>query len=189
MSNRKGTIRVTPLERMKHWSDAEMKFRVPAHYLEALSKGESNWTSDAVTGSYAGLLQVGYEVLDGYNKANGTTWEPKSRFNPRLNTLFCAWQLRTIADLYARSGIPELREDWKSMEWQAMLTAGWNSGYSKKAGVLKVAKWLHDNKMPVSHARIFSSSAAAGGTRHLRNPTKRRWQRGVALRSFRVIER
>lgn len=186
--SKSGTKKLTELERMQIWRRIERKWRIPSVYMEALSKGESNWTSDAVTGSYVGLLQVGPEVLEGFNKANKTDIPLSARFDPDINANLAAWQLRTIADMYTKSGIPELVEDFNSMEWIAMLTAGWNSGYSKKAGVLKVAKYIHENRHRVSHASLYQFAKLAGGTRHLQNATKRRWQRGVAVRTFRVRE-
>jgi len=189
MSNRKGTRTVSPTERARIWQRELRTYGIPGHYLEALSKGESNWTANAVTGSYVGLLQVGPEVLEGYNKANGTAWTLNARLDPELNATFCAWQLRVIIGAYNASHIKELKEDWSSLEWQAILTAGWNSGYSKRAGVLKVAEYLHGAGLPVTHQRLFTYSQVAGGTKHLQNAKKRRWQRAVALRSFRVKEK
>lgn len=183
-----GTKKVTPLERMQAFRAVERKYAIPAHYLEALSRGESSWTSDAITGSFVGLLQVGPMVLDGYNEANKTHITRSMLFEPSINALVCGWQLRQIADIYNRSGIAGLKEDWRSMEWQALLTAGWNSGYSFKAGVMKVAKYLDALSLPVTHARVFAFAKAANGTRHLQNAKKRRWQRNVALRSFRTVE-
>lgn len=183
-----GKIAVTELDRYVIWKGIEAKYRLPAVYLEALSKGESNWKSDARTGSFVGLLQVGPMVLDGYNKANKTSIRPQDLLNARINAEVAAWQIRVIANMYNESKIPALQEDWTSLEWVAMLTAGWNSGYSKKAGTLKVARWMHEHGETPTHEKLFSRSGIAGGTKHLRNATKRRWQRGVALRTFRVRE-
>ena len=60
--------------------------------------------------------------------------------------------------------------------------------YSKKFGVLKVAKWLHENNKQVTHDRLFRFSKIAAATRHLRNDRKKRWQRGISHRTFRFRE-
>ena len=57
--------------------------------------------------------------------------------------------------------------------------AGWNSGYSEAGGVGRVADFLESRGVPVTHANVFKYSGAAGATKHLRNPTKERWQRTV----------
>lgn len=178
-------MKVTELERYSIWRVVEKKYRLPSAFMEALSKGESNWKSDARTGSFVGLLQVGPMVLDGYNKANRTGITLKGLLNPRTNALVAAWQIRRVIDLYARTYPGLLKEDWESIEWVSMLLAGWNSGYSKKAGVLKVVAYLVSEGLRPTHRKLFRYSAVAGATRHLRNAKKERWQRGIATKYFR----
>jgi hypothetical protein len=103
--------------------------------------------------------------------------------NPVANTKVWAWSAERIMDAYFKSGIPELRPDWRSDAWVKLFTAGWNSGAYSKRGVLKVAQYLHDNGIPVTLANVYKYGKAAGGTRNLQaeeRPDKRDWQKRVA---------
>jgi len=194
---------LSPEQRATLWAHVGLKHDLPAWFLDALAWGESRFDTDARTGSFVGILQVGPMVLEGYNKANTTNYKESDLTSPTINAEIAAWQIRRIIDEYQatsrRSAIPELSEDWTSADWILLVLAGWNSGWSHKAGVLKVAKFLHDRKLRVTHGRVFDFAKEAGATRHLdpehvnedgkkAGARKRRWQRGVSLRAIQASD-
>ena len=80
-----GTKKLTELELYSIFKKVERDWRIPVVYLLALSKGESNWTSDSKTGKHWGLLQASPDVLESYNKATGKTLRSEARLDPEDN--------------------------------------------------------------------------------------------------------
>jgi hypothetical protein len=88
--------------------------------------------------------------------------------------------LNRIVLAYRKHPHWNMRANWSNPEFVKLVTAGWNSGYSEAAGVGRVARWLEENQIPVTHDNVFRYAAQAGGTKHLSNTAKQRWQRSVA---------
>lgn len=154
--------------------------RLPVEYLRALAYQESRFNASESKASYWGLLQVGEDVIKGYNERHGTTYELADVLDPELNVRMAAETLNRIVVAYNKHPSPNLQENWANPEYVKLITAGWNSGYSEKAGVGKVATWLEARGLPVTHDNVFLYAAQAGATRHLSNLKKRTWQRDVA---------
>ncbi len=156
--------------------------RVPVNYLRALAKRESNLNPGDQKDPAWGLMQVVPHVLDSYNKRHGTRFSRQDLLNPDINVRIAADLLNRIATSYQKyaAQAPNLRENWSNPAFAELVTAGWNSGYSDKAGVGRVARYLIERGIPVTHDAVFAHSLAAGATRHLRNETKRGWQKSVA---------
>lgn len=162
---------------------------VPVAYLRALAYMESrqnprshtSWT----TGSGArGLFQVTEENVTDYNKTHSDGFDWEDMFNPIDNTKVFAWSADRIMEAYRQSGIPAMQPNWTSFDWVKLFTAGWNSGAYSKAGVLKVAQYLHDNGIPVTHENVFKYGKQAGATKNLQveeRKDKRDWQSRVAF--------
>jgi hypothetical protein len=154
--------------------------RVPVNYLRSLAKRESNLNPQSGGGTYWGLMQVGYgNVLPSYNKRRGTSYTAQDLFNPDVNVKIASDLLNRIVVAYGKHPDRNLKENWHNPEFVKLVTAGWNSGYSEAAGVGKVARYLESRNIPVTHDNVFRYAAAAGGTKHLQNAAKQRWQRSV----------
>lgn len=154
---------------------------LPLNYVRALSQRESNLNPKSGGGTYWGLLQVGYtNVLPSYNKRHGTSYSAQDLFDPDVNVKIATDLLNRIVIAYSKHPHWNMRENWRNPEFVKLVTAGWNSGYSEAAGVGKVASWLESNSIPVTHDNVFRYAGAAGGTKHLSNTAKQRWQRSVS---------
>ena len=140
---------------------------IPMEYLRALAKRESNLNPANTTGAAWGLLQVVESVRLSYNKRRGTSYTRQDLLN-------------RIVIAFAKHPDRNMQRDWRNKEWVKIFTAGWNSGYSEAAGVGRVASWMEEQGIPVTHDSLFRYAAAAGGTRHLQNDAKRVWQASVS---------
>jgi len=157
---------------------------LPVAFLRALAIRESQLNPNDRQGPAWGLMQVGIDrragnVLAEYNRRHGTHLTKQDMLTPRYNVRVASDLLRRIVDLYERGGI---RPDWDNGNYVQLVVAGWNSGYSRKAGVMKVVDYLRRHDLPVTAARVYSAAKAAGATRHLQSAKKQRWQRSVVER-------
>lgn len=155
---------------------------VPVNFLRALAKKESNFNTRDTGGSYWGILQVGYNnVLPGFNARHGTSYGRQDLLGPELNIQVASELLNRIAASYKRNhSAPNMQENWHNPEFVKLLLAGWNSGYSEAGGVGRVASYLEQRGIPVTHDNVFMYAGAAGATKHLSNTGKQGWQRSVA---------
>lgn len=162
---------------------------IPTAYLRALGKRESNLDpSEARLPAY-GLLQVVPQVVASYNARHGTGYSHSDMLDPATNVKVATDTLKRIVDGYRKHPSRNLKPDWSNPEYVKLVTAGWNSGYSEKAGVGRVASYLEQHGIPVTHDSVFEYAGRAGGTRHLQNSTKYRWQRSVADLYFQQPDR
>lgn len=154
---------------------------LPVNFLRALAKRESNLNPSSVTGSYIGLLQVGHrEVLPGYNQRHGTSYTASDLYTPAINVKVGADHIRNVVNLLSKNHPRTLRENWSNPEYAKLVVAAWNSGHSEAGGVGRVATYLEQHGLPVTHDNVFKYAAAAGATKHLQNSTKYNWQRSVS---------
>lgn len=149
-------------------------------YLRALSKRESNLNPNESHDPAWGLMQVVPVVRESYNRRFGTTYNKQDLLDPEINVQLASELLNRIVKQYGAHPDKNLKEDWANPEFVKLVTAGWNSGYSEKAGVGRVASHLEARGIPVTHDNVFQHAAEAGATRHLQNSTKYTWQRSVA---------
>lgn len=162
---------------------------LPVPFLRALAKRESNLNPKDDKGPAWGLLQVGINanagnVLSSYNHRHGTSLTKSDMLDPAKNVRVASDLLSRIVAMYKREGIAT---NWDNGNFIGLVVAGWNSGYSAKAGTVKVIRHLVKNGLPVTHENLFRHSLAAGATKHLRNAKKLAWQQGVvrlALKEF-----
>lgn len=156
---------------------------LPVPFLRALSKEESGQNPSDTGGSYWGLLQVGYKnVLPGFNRRHGTHYTRDDLLDPDINVQVATDLLNRITKAYAKHPDANMQTDFSNPEFVKLLLAGWNSGYSEAGGVGRVARYLEEHDIPVTHNNIFKYAARAGATKYLRSEydKKRRWQAGVA---------
>lgn len=158
--------------------------KLPVNYLRALAYSESSFDPSDTGGSYWGLLQVGKNnVLPSYNQRHGTNYQPQDLLRPDINVKIAADHLNRVVDSYAKHPSPTMKPSGGPEFWK-LLTAGWNSGHSEAGGVGKVATYLEQRGLPVTHDNVFRYAAAAGATKHLQNATKYSWQRRVVQRFY-----
>lgn len=159
--------------------------KIPVPFLRALSKRESNQNPAEAGGSYYGLLQVGIRnVLSSYNDRRGTRYSADDLLNPQINIAVGSDLLNRIVIALGKHPDRNLKANWANPEFVKLMLASWNSGYSEAAGVGRVARYLEERKIPVTHDAVFQYAGAAGATRHLSNIKKRDWQRSVAALYF-----
>ena len=158
--------------------------RLPVAYLRALGKRESDLNPRSSDGAAWGLLQVIPDVLTSHNERRGTSYSREDLLDPEINVKIAADLLNRIVVAFGMHPSPNLQEDWSNPEFVKLVTAGWNSGYSEAGGVGRVADYLEQRGMPVTHDNVFRYADAARATQHLSNPAKQSWQRGVAALYF-----
>jgi hypothetical protein len=182
---------------------------IPVEYLRALSYSESRMNPkyelekgidldlksypDGKKDSYWGLFQVGISnVLKDYNTRHKTSITPEQLFDPEINTKLAVDTLMRIMVSYEswgkQHGIQSLTPDWNNVEFVKLVTAGWNSGYSRSSGVQSVAKWLQENVLEVTHDNVFKyAGQVPKATKYLDGKQfekKRDWHRKVVERYF-----
>lgn len=144
-------------------------YGIPVAYLRVLAKRESDFQPYNTKGGAWGLLEVVMAVVDGFNKRNpGKNYTSQDRLDPDKNVEMATWQLRQIIKSYrANHSTRNLQENWDNPEFVAILTMGWNSGYSEEAGVGKVVDYLAKNGIPVTATNIAKYATAAGAVSYI----------------------
>ena len=155
---------------------------IPLAYMRALSWGESRLNPLSVhpRSKATGLLQVTRVVINSYNKRHGTKHKLSDLTNPTLNVKVASGTLNRILKAYTKEG---LTPNWDSRNWVAVFTLGWNAGYSKKKGLLKVARALRKEGSPITLVNIAKKAKALGPkevVRYLSMPQRLAWSNRVA---------
>jgi soluble lytic murein transglycosylase-like protein len=143
--------------------------RIPLAYLRALAKRESDFSPGNTSGGAWGLLEVTMDVVFGFNKRNpGKSYTSADRLDPSRNVEMATWQLREVIRSYRENHRSKnLQENWNNHEFVALLTMGWNAGYSELGGVGRVADYLELRGIPVTAGNVARYASAAGAVSHL----------------------
>lgn len=171
--------------RVRRFDALFAKYRgdLPIEYVRALVERESDGYPAVRTGSAIGLMQIVPVVLADYNKRHGTAYRSEHLTDPSINVAIGCELLRLIIASYRKHHprIASLQADWNNPRFVELLTLGWNAGYSEAGGLGRVARYLEqlgardiDVDLVAAHAKL------AGATKHLSNPAKLRWSKGVA---------
>lgn len=178
--------------------------RLPLPFIRALAYSESRLNPNESKGGFWGILQVGWKkksVLPGYNKRFGTSYTKEDLFDPAINAKVALELVNRIVRNYSEVSkenpryMRNFRTDFNNPEFVKLLLAGWNSGYSRSAGVQYMGRWLAKRNLPVTHDNIFKYAQQAGASRWLRETSpdahtammgkrKKKWQAGVQKRFF-----
>jgi hypothetical protein len=156
---------------------------IPIAFLRALAYGESRLNPRADNGHAVGLLQVEHVVRLDYNKRHGARFTREDLFDPAINIRVGVDALRTIIASYRRrhGAFQNLQEDWNNYRFVELLAQGWNGGWSDRAGVGRVADHLAAQGLDSITAELVQAhAAAAGATRHLVEPRRLAWAKGIA---------
>jgi hypothetical protein len=155
----------------------------PAQFLALTALRESRLDPEADNGTARGLLQITRIALAEYNRTRGTAYTWADLTDPEINVRIGAGLVADIVRDYRNAGVAELRPDWLSREWVALLTLGWSAGYSRASGVIHVARTLKQERQPVT-ARSVVERAKTLPTAHrqLARPAKLAWaEEGAAM--------
>lgn len=161
--------------------------QVPVPYLRALAKRESNMDPLDQEGLAWGLMQVHKVVVDDHNERTGEGLTLTDMLDPDRNVELATATLNRIVNLYQTRGIIP---SWQDPNYIALVTAGWNSGYSQKAGTTRVLDYLRERGLPQTWENVWKYSRAAGATQYLdpqRYPKRKAWQRSVVNTYMREI--
>ena len=169
---------------------------LPVAYLRALAKRESDMTEQERSGPAWGLLQVVEVVRRDFNKRHGTNFVRADLLKADTNVRMATWLLHIIVKSYKRNhpNVPNMIMDWCNPRFAELLTAGWNGGWSERAGLGRVASYLERRgKTDITIDDIFANARAAGAVRFLSEPARRKWGKSVArlymseaLRDYRI---
>lgn len=171
--------------RVRRFDEVFERYRgeIPIEYVRALVERESDGHKAVRTGSAIGLMQIVPVVLADYNKRHGKAIRSEQLVAPAINVAIGCDLLRLIIASYRKHHprIPSLQADWNNPRFVELLTFGWNAGYSEAGGLGRVARYLEqlgardiDVDLIAAHAKL------AGATKHLSNPAKLAWSKGVA---------
>jgi len=161
---------------------------LPVAYLRALAKRESNLNPLDRQDPAWGLLQVIEVVRRDFNERHQTNYTRDNLLDPRVNVMIAGDLLRRIITSYGKNhpGVPNLQEDWSNRLFVELVTFGWNAGYSERAGVGLVARYLErlGRHGDITIDTIHANARAAGASRHLSNAKKVAWCKSVARLYF-----
>ncbi len=163
---------------------------LPVPFLRALAKRESNNNPKQASGPAWGLLQVGVDaragnVLKSYNERFGTNYSRRDMLDPRMNVRVASELLARIVRLYKREG---MEPNWENGNWVGLVTAGWNAGYSRKGGTVRVIRYLKKKKIPVTLSAAYEnakhSGAGNGFIKRMAQKKRQAWHRSVVASTF-----
>jgi hypothetical protein len=172
-------------ERVRAFDPIFERYRggVPIEYVRALVEHESEGIPTARNGSSIGLMQIVPAVLADYNKRHGTAYTSEHLTDPSTSVAIGCELLALIIDSYQRNH-PKLRSlqvDWSNPRFVELLTFGWNAGFSEVGGVGRVASFLELlSAVDTNIVQISNFAEHAGASKHLSNPAKVAWCKGVA---------
>lgn len=147
---------------------------IPVAFLRALSQRESSMNPAEQSGPAWGLMQITESARA------GTGYSRTQLLDPEVSVDIAGHLLQNIIRSYARHPSSNMHEDWSNPEFVKLLVMGWNAGYSEGGGVGKVATYLEQHSIPVTHDNVFHHAREAGGISFLSDVGRRQWHRSVA---------
>jgi hypothetical protein len=157
---------------------------IPPAYVLNLIDYESGGNAQDVnpTSNATGLLQITKVALQGFNQAHGTSYALADMLDPDLNLQVGIDLIRRIISSYGAHPA-SLSPDWQSARWVALLTLGWNAGYSERAGVGYVVGKLEAAGIEPARITVDTVSQLAtklpDASRYLAMPDRVKWAKRV----------
>lgn len=165
---------------------------LPVPFLRALADAESSMNPR----DRLGLINVVPKALADVNeRLSATRFTAQDMRDPAKNITVAATLLRAIIDSYRRHhpGVANLAEDWNNPRFVELLVAGWNAGYSERAGVGRVVRYLAAQPAfrpdGVTVDDVWQAAVRARAADTLSNPRKLAFARSVAAAYLREAER
>jgi len=158
---------------------------LPVAFLRALAWNESGLDPNATTkrSSATGLLQVIDVVRTDHNRIHGTSYSRQELRDPVVNVTIAATAIRRIVDSYTRNhrDVPNLHEDWNNYRYAELVVFGWNAGWSERAGLGRVARYLTQLGITdITVELVHQHARAAGGSEYLQSADRLAWAQKVA---------
>lgn len=159
---------------------------LPVPYLRALALHESDMRPRLADGPAWGLMQVIEVVREDFNRRERKNFTRSDLLDPAVNVTIAASSLALIAKSYAANhpNSPNLQTNWRNPQFVALLTFGWNAGWSERGGVGRVASFLEQRGMDVTINSVFDAAKASGASPHLSNPMKLAFAKQVTRQYF-----
>lgn len=157
---------------------------IPVEFMRALAKRESNFNPHDTEGPAWGLMQVVEVVRRDFLKKTGRAAARQDLLDPALNVEIACGVLGRITKNYHRYHPQTLRVNWRDRRWVELVVAGWNAGYSEKAGVGYVVGEMEKRGARAADVTIDTMARAASSlpraAEFLSMPHRLRWWRSVA---------
>jgi hypothetical protein len=159
---------------------------IPVAYLRALALHESDMRPRLSDGPAWGLLQVIEVVREDYNRRERANFARQDLLDPAVNVMIGASLLGAITKSYAANhpSSPNMQMDWRNPQFVALVSFGWNAGWSEGGGVGRVATFLEQRGADVTINSVFDAAKAAGASPHLCNPMKLAFAKQVTRQYF-----
>lgn len=157
--------------------------RIPLAYLRALAVRESDMNPARAEGPSWGLLGVDDVTRQAYNRRHGTSFRQVDLLTPSVNVTIAADQLRIITRRWRldHADIANLQENWQNLRFVELLTFAWETAYSDRAGVGRVALYLRRRGITdITVDQVFAHAAAAGAAPKLSRQDNLDFAKGVA---------
>jgi hypothetical protein len=159
---------------------------LPVPYLRALALHESDMRPRLADGPAWGLLQVIEVVREDFNRRERGNFTRTDLLDAAVNVTIAASALALITKSYAANhpSSPNLQANWRNPQFVALLTFGWNAGWSERGGVGRVAAFLEQRGADVTINSVFDAAKASGASPHLANPMKLAFAKQVTRQYF-----
>lgn len=159
---------------------------LPAPYLRALALHESDMRPRLADGPAWGLMQVIEVVREDFNRRERANFTRQDVLDAAINVTIAASSLALIVKSYAANhpSSPNLQANWRNPQFVALVTFGWNAGWSERGGVGRVASFLEQRGADVTINSVFDAAKASGASPHLANPMKLAFAKQVTRQYF-----
>jgi hypothetical protein len=158
---------------------------IPVPYLRALALHESDMRPRLADGPAWGLMQVIEVVREDFNRRERKNFTRSDLLDPAVNVTIAASSLALVAKSYAANhSSANLQTNWRNPQFVALLTFGWNAGWSERGGVGRVVSFLEQRGMDVTINSVFDAAKASGASPHLSNSMKLAFAKQVTRQYF-----
>jgi hypothetical protein len=141
--------------------------RIPLAYLRALAVRESDMNPNRAEGPSWGLLGVDDVTPASYNRRHRASFRQVDLLTPSINVAIAADQLRIIIQRWRldHADIVNLQENWSNLRFVELLTFGWETAFSNRAGVGRVVLYLrHRGITDITVDKVFAHAGSAGAS-------------------------
>jgi hypothetical protein len=131
-------------------------------------------------------MQVIEIVREDYNRRERANFTRQDLLDAAVSVTIAASSLALIVKSYAANHphTPNMQPNWRNPQFVALVTFGWNAGWSERGGVGRVVSFLEQRGADVNINSVFDSAKAAGASPHLANPRKLAFAKQVTRQYF-----